>query len=149
MTTYYRKSEDGSVMDFSSEKYANDCLATEKSIVQAWNEKYYLDDEVPTMPPEMAEAKALEEAKEERAAKVAGITVTIDGMEFQGDETSQNRMSRVVAVAAALGVDLDATTQMWILADNTIAYPTIRQLARALEAAGGDQTDMWALPYQG
>lgn len=148
MITYYRKNEDGSVLDFSLGKYSDDCLETEKAVIQAWDGKYYLEGDEPTMPPEMLAQKALEDAKADRAKTVSRIKVTVDGMEFDGDETSQNRMSRVVAVAAALGVDLDAKTQMWILADNTIAYPTIRQLARALEAAGGDQTDVWAVPYQ-
>ena len=76
------------------------------------------------------------------------LTVTVDGMVFDADETSQNRMSRVVAGAQALGVDLNTTTQIWVLADNTVAQPTVAQLAQALKLAGEAQTALWTIPYQ-
>lgn len=145
---YYHKNEDGSVLDWSLDKFAEDCLETEKDIVQAWDGAYYLEDEVPEMPPEVAAAKALEEAKEERADIVSKIKVTVDGMEFDGDEVAQTRMGRTIAAAVALGVDLDTYTQTWVLADNTVANPTIKQLAQALKLAGEAQTDAWTVPYQ-
>lgn len=148
MTTYYRKNEDGSVMDWSAGKYADDCQETEKQIVQAWNGAYYIEDEVPEMPEDVAAAKALEEAKEERADIVSKIKVTVDGMEFDGDEDAQTRMGRTVAAAIALGVDIDTHTQTWVLANNTVAQPTIKQLALALKLAGEAQTDVWTVPYQ-
>ena len=147
MTTYYRKNENGSVMDWSAGKYADDCLETEKNIIQAWNGSYYLEDEVPEMPPDVAAAKALEEAKEERADIVSKIKVTVDGMEFDGDEVAQTRMGRTIAAAVALGVDINTYTQTWVLADNTVANPTIKQLAEALKLAGEAQTDAWTVPY--
>lgn len=90
----------------------------------------------------------LAKAKEERAEAVSKLTVTVDGMVFDADETSQNRMSRVVAGAQALGVDLNTTTQIWVLADNTVATPTVAQLAQALKLAGEKQSELWVLPYQ-
>lgn len=147
MTYFYRKHEDGSIMDWSTESYTEDCLETEKDIIQAWDGAYYLEDEVPEMPPEVAAAKALEEAKEERADIVSKIKVTVDGMEFDGDEVAQTRMGRTIAAAVALGVDLDTYTQTWVLADNTVANPTIKQLAQALKLAGEAQTDAWTVPY--
>lgn len=102
-------------------------------------------------PEEIAErekAEALAKAKEERAEAVSKLTVTVDGMVFDADETSQNRMSRVVAGAQALGVDLNTTTQIWVLADNTVATPTVAQLAQALKLAGEAQTALWTVPYQ-
>ena len=148
MTTYYRKNEDGSVMDWSAGKYADDCQETEKQIIQAWNGSYYIEDEVPEMPEDVAAAKALEEAKEERAKEVAKIKVTVDGMVFDGDETAQNRIGRVIAAALLMGVDINTTKQTWVLADNTVAQPTIKQLAEALKLAGEAQTDAWIVPYQ-
>lgn len=148
MTTYYRKNEDGSVMDWSAGKYADDCQETEKQIIQAWNGAYYIEDEVPEMPEDVATAKALEEAKEERAKEVAKIKVTVDGMVFDGDETAQNRIGRVIAAALLLGVDINTTKQTWVLADNTVAQPTIKQLAQALQLAGGEQTTLWTVPYE-
>lgn len=103
-------------------------------------------------PPMTAEERAkadLDAAKAERATQVGRLTVTVDGMVFDADETSQNRMSRVVAGAQALGVDLNTTTQIWVLADNTVATPTVAQLAQALKLAGEAQTALWTVPYQG
>ena len=96
---------------------------------------------------EIAEME-LAKAKAERAEAVSKLTVTVDGMVFDADETSQNRMSRVVAGAQALGVDLNTTTQIWVLADNTVATPTVAQLAQALKLAGQKQSELWVLPYQ-
>ena len=102
-------------------------------------------------PEEIAEREkeeALAQAKKERAEAVSKLTVTVDGMVFDADETSQNRMSRVVAGAQALGVDLNTTTQIWVLADNTVAQPTVAQLAQALKLAGEAQTALWTKPYE-
>ena len=96
---------------------------------------------------EVAKMK-LAKAKAERAKAVSKLTVTVDGMVFDADETSQNRMSRVVAGAQALGVDLNTTTQIWVLADNTVATPTVAQLAQALKLAGEAQTVLWTKPYE-
>lgn len=95
---------------------------------------------------EIAEME-LAKAKAERAEAVSKLTVTVDGMVFDADETSQNRMSRVVAGAQALGID-QSTTQVWVLADNTVATPTVAQLARALKLAGEAQTELWTKPYE-
>ena len=92
-------------------------------------------------------AMELAAAKQERADAVSKITVEIDGMVFDGDETSQERMSRTIVAAAATGETGDATTT-WVLHDNTIAQPTISQLARALRAAGEEQTKLWTIPYE-
>ncbi len=90
---------------------------------------------------------ALAKSKQERTKSVSKITVEIDGMVFDGDEISQERMSRTVVAAAAAGEPGDATTT-WVLHDNTIAQPTISQLARALRAAGEEQTKLWTVPYE-
>lgn len=97
-------------------------------------------------PAELA-ALALEQAKAERAAAVAAITVEVDGMVFDGDETAQERMSRTVTAATATGASMDDTTT-WVLHDNTVAQVTIRQLATALCMAGKAQTALWVKPYQ-
>lgn len=94
-----------------------------------------------------AEQKKMEQAKAERADAVSRLTVTVNNMVFDADETSQNRMSRVVAGAQALGIDQN-TTQVWVLADNTVATPTVAQLAQALKLAGEAQTALWTVPYQ-
>lgn len=102
---------------------------------------------VPEPTPEELEAQALTEAKAERAEAVSKIIVEVDGMKFDGDETAQTRMGRTVAAAMALGVDLNTYTQTWVLADNTVATPTIKQLAQALKLSGEKQTKLWTVPY--
>lgn len=106
------------------------------------------EQELLPKPTEEEKAKAaLSQAKAERARAVSKLTVTVDGMIFDADETSQNRMSRVVAGAQALGID-QSTTQIWVLADNTVATPTVKQLAQALKLAGEAQTALWTKPYE-
>ena len=92
-------------------------------------------------------AAALAAAKDTRAAAVAAITVEVDGMVFDGDETAQERMSRAIVAATAAGLDLTAEKTVWVLYDNTVAQPTFSQLARALKLAGEAQTALWTQPY--
>ena len=87
-------------------------------------------------------AATLATAKRERAEAVAAITVEVDGMVFDGDETAQTRMARAVAAASA-----DSETTVWVLHDNTVAQPTIAQLKQALRLAGQAQTALWTKPY--
>ena len=101
----------------------------------------------PTMTAEEQAKADLDAAKAERATQVGRLTVTVDGMVFDADEISQNRMSRVVAGAQALGID-QSTTQVWVLADNTVATPTVAQIAQALKLAGEKQSELWVVPYQ-
>lgn len=104
---------------------------------------------VPAPTPEEQAAAKLAKAKRERAAAVSKIVVEVDGMKFDGDEEAQSRMSRTVATAIARGVDIKSETRTWVLADNTIAHPTIDQLARATELAGNAMTKLWTKPYEG
>lgn len=103
---------------------------------------------VPEPTPEEIEAQELAEAKTERAEAVSKIIVEVDGMKFDGDETAQTRMGRTISAAIALGVDLNTEKRTWVLADNTVAEPTISQLAQALKLAGDEQTRLWTVPYE-
>lgn len=103
---------------------------------------------IPEPTPEEIEAQELAEAKAERAEAVSKIIVEVDDMKFDGDETAQTRMGRTISAAMALGVDLNTEKRTWVLADNTVAKPTIAQLAKALELAGNEQTRLWTVPYQ-
>ena len=98
--------------------------------------------------PEPTPEDLLEQAKAERAEAVSKIIVEVDGMKFDGDETAQTRMGRTIAAAVALDVDINTYTQTWVLADNTVAIPTIKQLAQALKLAGEEQTRLWIVPYE-
>lgn len=108
---------------------------------------YYEVVAIPEPTPEELVAAELAKAKVERAAAVADITVEVDGMVFDGDEVSQERMARTVTAATATGASMDDTTT-WVLHDNTVAQVSIRQLAMALRLAGEAQTALWTVPYE-
>lgn len=103
---------------------------------------------IPEPTAEEVKAQALAQAKTERAEAVSKITVDVDGMTFDGDETAQTRMGRTIAAAVALGVDLTTEKRTWVLADNSVAEVTIAQLAEALRLAGDAQTELWTVPYE-
>lgn len=116
-------------------------------VEQGWDGSWYVAGYAPAKPKDVAEAEALAQAKAERAAAVASITVTVDGMVFDGDEVAQERMARTVTAATATVASMDDTTT-WVLHDNTVAQVTIRQLATALRLAGEAQTALWTRPYE-
>ena len=90
---------------------------------------------------------AMTEAKTERTDAVSKITVEVDGLVFDGDETSQDRMTRAITMFTSSGLPADTTTS-WVLADNTVAQVTIGQLTQALLLAGQKQTELWTKPYE-
>ena len=91
---------------------------------------------------EMLQKQALVKAKAQRAETVSRIVVEIDGLKFDGDEDSQDRMARAI-------VALDAgETIQWVLADNSVVQVTREQLRQALRLAGQQQTEVWANPYK-
>lgn len=92
-----------------------------------------------------AEDKARERAeadyqtwKAARQQAVDAITVEVDGLVFDGDELSQNRMARAVAAADALTETTD-----WTLHDNSVVTVTVLQLKIACRLAGEAQTVIW------
>ena len=76
--------------------------------------------------------------KRERQIAVDAITVTVDGMVFDGNEASQNRMARVIASADDMG-----QTAEWTMANNDVANVTMGQLKQALALATEAQTAIW------
>jgi hypothetical protein len=78
--------------------------------------------------------------KAERQALVDSLEVTISsGKTFNGDETSQNRMSRAITALNGFG----RTTTEWVLADNSFVEVTVQELTEALALAGIEQTKLW------
>lgn len=101
--------------------------------------------EEPTPPEPTAEefaALELAQAKMDRAEAVSKITVTVDGMTFDGDEASQQRAARSIIALE------DGETMPWVLYDNTIANVTKEQLKKMLRLAGQKQSELWVVPYQ-
>lgn len=91
---------------------------------------------VPT-PEEQREA-----AKAARAAAVNNIKVTTTaGNTFDGDETSQTRMSRAILVLST-GF---AVSVPWVLADNSVIQVTAAELTEALALAGQSQAALWVI----
>lgn len=103
----------------------------------------YIEEPDPEPSEEEKAAAELEEAKRIRAAQVAAITVEVDGMFFDGDETAQDRMTRALKVADLTGMD----STIWVLANNTVATVTKTQMQQALSKAMLAQSDLWTKPY--
>lgn len=103
---------------------------------------------IPEPTEEELAAQELAQAKAERADAVSELIVEVDGMKFDADEESQTRMGRTIAAAVALGADLGAEKRTWVLADNSIAEVSVKQLAEALRLAGNAQTKLWTVPYE-
>jgi hypothetical protein len=77
-----------------------------------------------------------------RAYLMDTLTVTTaSGKVFDADETSQTRMTRVLAAADAIGQP-DASWS-WGLADNTVATITVAEMREALALAMQAQSDIW------
>ena len=84
-----------------------------------------------------------EAAKAARTLAVENIKVTTAaGHTFDGDETSQARMSRAILVLSTGA----AATVPWVLADNTVLQASAAELTEALALAGAEQARLWVLP---
>ena len=77
--------------------------------------------------------------KIEREAAVNAIVVEVDGYAYQGDETSQTRMTR--AIQSLVG-DEPIT---WVTVDNQMIVVTQTELGKALKLAGAEQSRLWTL----
>lgn len=101
-------------------------------------------EKLPEKTPEELAAAELSAAKAKRAAAVAAIKVTVDGMEFDGDEESQSRMAR--AITAAETANQDST--VWVLANNVPTTVTKAQLSQALALSMQEMAKLWTVPYE-
>lgn len=110
-----------------------------------WQYKWRIDDLTAEQIAANQAAKAIadrEAAKQARQAAVEAITVTTTaGNTFDGDETSQTRMSRAILVLTT-GY---APTVPWVLADNTVIQADVAELTEALALAGAAQAQLWVL----
>ena len=89
---------------------------------------------------EELDAQAKVDWKVSRAELVEAIKVTtLAGNEFDGDETSQTRMSRAIAVMN------DTDTIMWILANDEAIMVGKAEMMEALKLASAEQTRLWVL----
>ncbi len=103
---------------------------------------YYNQDGTPNLVKEQADidAKAYSDWKKSRADAVDTIEVTYGGVVYQGDEKSQDRMSRAIN-----GLPDDVATINWIAKDNTLVALNRIQLRELLGLCGAEQSRLWNL----
>lgn len=103
----------------------------------------YPDPEPVVPPPHVeTEEEKLQNAKNKRTFEVSVITVTVDGMEFDGNETAQRRMS-----AALDAWPKSVETIDWVLHDNSVRPVTYEQLEEAFNQSVQKMLSLWIAPY--
>ena len=127
--------------DGSNTKFLKKLGFIEADVEESEKGGWYRKGTAPKFSDEEVAMKQLVTAKAEREDYVSKIVVDVDGMMFDGDETSQDRMARSI-----IALDLGEKVQ-WVLADNTIKMVTRAQLREALRKAGKAQTAIWSDPY--
>ena len=92
-------------------------------------------------PEKIIDAAALREAEKiQRDIVTAKILVTTAaGNVFNGDEISQNRLSRAIMALQLTGT----LTTHWVLANNVAVEVGVPELAEALALSGAAQTALW------
>lgn len=87
----------------------------------------------------------IQEAKALRQDEVDAIVVTTtSGKSFDGDETSQGRMSRAIQAGQITGI----ASCVWVLANNEPTEVSLQELQEALALAMQAQGAVWAKPYE-
>jgi len=76
--------------------------------------------------------------KQDRQQKVENIEVTYNNVVYQGDETSQTRMTKAITALPD-----DSTTIDWIAKDNSVQSLTRVDLKAILLDAGTQQSKIW------
>lgn len=127
--------------DGSNTKFLKKLGFIEADVEESEKGGWYRVGTAPKFSDEEVAMKQLVAAKAEREDYVKRIVVEVDGMMFDGDEVSQDRMARSI-IALNLGEKVQ-----WVLADNTIAQVTRAQLREALRKSGTAQTAIWSDPY--
>jgi hypothetical protein len=132
---YDLKTTDGTVLRTQNFDGDPPTLAPEKGF--SWVEH------VPVPPDPETEEQYRARKKRERDEAVSNIAVTVtSGKVFDGDETSQGRMSRAI-----IGMQAASVSEIgWTLANNEHVTVTIAELTEALILAGLAQSALWEIP---
>lgn len=77
------------------------------------------------------------EFKKQRELNIRALTVNVGGLVYDADETSRSRMADTIVGLEPL------ETSLWVLADNSVTYPTREVLKEVLRAIGIAQTAVW------
>ena len=92
---------------------------------------------------ELAAAQAVVRAarKVQRKVMLDAITVTVGDKVFDGDELSQDRMTRAIVGMQISGIQ----SIVWTLANNELVQVTLQEISSALILSGQRQTEIWAV----
>jgi len=88
--------------------------------------------------PPKTKAQIIAEWKQDRQQKVDNIEVTYNNVVYQGDETSQTRITKAITALPD-----DTTTVDWIAKDNSVQSLTRIDLKAILLDAGTQQSKIW------
>lgn len=103
----------------------------------------YTEEKEPTKSTEELVLMLQQQKKKIRSSSVASIVSDVDGLKFDGDETSQVRM-----MVAIKSMELDGLTETkWVLADNAVKTVTLDQLKRAFVDSSKRTRELWIKPY--
>lgn len=87
----------------------------------------------------------LSEWKQDRQNKVDSIVVSYNNVEYQGDETSQTRISRAIVGLNALNSQTGIDNVInWVALDNSTHQLKITDLSTILLLAGQEQSILWS-----
>lgn len=118
------------------EKFDEVFARVEKAPQPTENQAGNMEYSVPTDEQLSAGASAVNKLKKE--TEISSITVSVDGMTFDGNENSQALMERNAATMNAEGLE----TIPWKLADNSFSDVTAAQLNEAVMLAAAQQRDI-------
>lgn len=130
------------MLDSNNPKFMEKLGFIEAEIEESEKGGWYRKGTAPKYTEAEIQEKKLQESKNQRWYNVSEIVVEVDGMKFNGDELSQDRMVRFIT-ALKKGEKVE-----WVLADKNISIVTREQLKEALRQACMKQTSMWSAPYK-
>ena len=146
----YYKDNAGEVFVYDEEDILKAENASEETSDIFYNIKKKIDSMTEMTPSEIEEhinpqpteeeiaATALSDWKYDRQNLVDNTEVSYNGVIYQGDETSQDRMSRAIN-----GLPDDTTTIIWVAKDNSVQNLTRVDLKAILFAAVTQQATFW------
>lgn len=136
--------EEGKILGFTKSDNDLNIEVSNSKWVEAQNyNKITIDgenisfDKVDWRTPEQIKYAEYQNWKTERQNKVDNLEITHNDIIYQGDETSQTRMSRAISVMN------DTETTEWVAKDNSIQILNKSDLSDILKEAGIRQTQIW------
>lgn len=143
--SYLLHNEDGTIKQFTRcdeteiELYQSEYIEYSEDSFEFDSDYNYKIEDGQVIKTERNDAAYLSQvSKSNRTAAVENIEVEYNGIVYQGDEISQDRMSRAIN-----GLPDDTTTISWKAKDNSSRELTRLDLKEILFLAGQEQTRIW------